>query len=93
MLFNLYFPLQLMTWTKQTSLSLREYIPHCEPFGLKLGMCGEEGLLTNFPKFNGDRATSTMFSQHCRKTYWTDLVFEVENLKNQILRKMQVNFL
>ncbi len=33
-----------------------------------------EGLLTNFPKFPGDCVTSTMFSQHCRKAYWTDLV-------------------
>ncbi len=35
-------------------------------------MCGEEGLLTNFHKFHGDRAASTMFSQHFRKTYRTD---------------------
>ncbi len=37
-------------------------------------MCSEEGLLTNFPQFHGDHATSTMFSQPCRKTYRTDLV-------------------
>ncbi len=45
-----------------------------EWFELKLGMRGEEGLLTNFPKFHGDRATSTMFSQCCHKTKKTDLV-------------------
>ncbi len=38
-------------------------------------MRGEEGLLTNFPKFYGDRATSTMFSQCFRKTYGIDLVY------------------
>ncbi len=32
------------------------------------------GLLKNFPEFHGDCATSAMFSQRCRKTYWTDLV-------------------
>ncbi len=46
----------------------------CERFELKLGMRGDKGLLTNFPKFHEDHATSTMFSQRCRKTYWTDLV-------------------
>ncbi len=25
-------------------------------------MCGEEGLLTNFPEFHGDRATSAVFA-------------------------------
>ncbi len=42
-------------------MSRHKYVPHCEWFELKLGMCGEEGLLTNFPKFHGDCATSTMF--------------------------------
>ncbi len=37
-------------------------------------MHGEEGLLTNFFKFHGDCATSTMFSQRCRKTYQADFV-------------------
>ncbi len=54
--------------------SCRKYVSHCEQFELKLGMCGKEGLLTNFLKFHGDRTTSTMFSQRCRKTYQTDLV-------------------
>ncbi len=36
-------------------------------------MCGEEGLLANFSKFHGDRASSIMFSQQRPKTYWTDL--------------------
>ncbi len=40
-------------------------------------MCGEEGLLTNFPKFHEDHATSTMFSQCCRKTYQADRVINV----------------
>ncbi len=33
----------------------------------------EENLLTNFPSFHGDWATSTMFSLCCCKTYRTDL--------------------
>ncbi len=41
---------------------------------VKLGMRGEEGLLTKFPMFHEDRTTSTMFSPCCRKTYWTNLV-------------------
>ncbi len=49
-------------------------VPRCEPFELKLGMSGQKGLLTNFPKFHGDLATSTMLLQHCRQTYRTDLV-------------------
>ncbi len=49
-------------------MSRREYVPLCERFELKLGMHGEEGLLTNFPKFHGDRATSTTFLQRCCKT-------------------------
>ncbi len=52
----------------------REYVPHYEWFELKLGMRGEEGLLMNFPKFHGDHATSTMFSQCYGKTYQTNLV-------------------
>ncbi len=58
-------------------MSRRKYVPHCEWLKLKLGMRREEGLLTNFPKFHGDRATSTMFSQHFRKTYRTDLVYVI----------------
>ncbi len=41
--------------------SHREYVPHCEWFELKHGMCGEGNLLVNFAKFYGDCATSTMF--------------------------------
>ncbi len=71
-----------MTRTKHTSYtgqkgqvtSYCKYVPHCEWVELKLGIRGEEGLLTNFPKFHGNHATSTMFSQHCRKTYRTDFV-------------------
>ncbi len=37
----------------------------------------EEGLSMNFDKFYGERATSTMFLQRCRKTYRTDLVLKV----------------
>ncbi len=46
---------------------------HYEQFELKLGMCGEGGLLTNFSEFHEDHANSTMFSQRSRKIYWTDL--------------------
>ncbi len=58
--------------------SHHEYVPHCERFELKLGVCGKEALLTNFSKFHRDRATSTMFSHRCRKTYRTDLVCELK---------------
>ncbi len=76
-------------------MSHHEYVPHCVRFELKLGMRGEEGLLTNFFKFHGDLATSTMFSQRCRKTYRTNLIdtgTEVCNLyeekrKRNLLRK------
>ncbi len=63
-------------WHRQNGqvTSHHEYVPHWEWFELKLGMCREEGLLTNFPKFHVDSTTSTMFSQYCRKTYRTDLV-------------------
>ncbi len=37
------------------------YFAQCEWFELKPGMSREEGLLTYFPKFDRDRATSTMF--------------------------------
>ncbi len=57
-------------------MSHREYVPHCEWFELKLGMCREEGLLTKCPKCHGDRAASIMFSQCFRKTYQTDLVLD-----------------
>ncbi len=53
----------------------RKYIPPFEWFELKLGMRIEEGSLTNSPKFYGDSATRTMFSQRCSKTHRTDLVF------------------
>ncbi len=42
-------------------MSSHKYVPHCERFELKLGMHGEEGLLTNFIKFHRDFATCTMF--------------------------------
>ncbi len=52
-----------MTWTKQTSyIAQHEYVPHYEQFELKLGMCGEEGLLTNFSEFHGDRTSGTVFA-------------------------------
>ncbi len=73
---QLFFPLRLMIQQNRQVTSHREYIPHCEWFKLKLGMHREEGLLTNFPKFHGDHATSTMFSQRCHKTYRTDIVFK-----------------
>ncbi len=57
-------------------MSCHEYVPHCEQFELKLGMRREEGLLTNFSKFHGDYATSTMFLRLCPKTYQTDPVNE-----------------
>ncbi len=56
-------------------MSCRDYVPHCKRFELKLGMRREESLLTNFPKFHGDCITNAMFSQHCCKTYLTDLVY------------------
>ncbi len=52
-----------------------------------------------FSKFHGDRPTSTVFSQCCRKTYWTDLVwflrkilFVIPILKFKILYIMKVFF-
>ncbi len=63
-----------------------EYVPHCEWFELKFGMRGEKGLLTNFLRFHGDRADSTMFSPRCRKTYQTDLVrFNISFLISETL--------
>ncbi len=59
-----------MTQTKQKVTSYREYVPHCERFELKIGMRGEEGLLTNFPKFHGGCATSStgqILSNICNK--------------------------
>ncbi len=41
---------------------------------------GEKGLLTNLPKVHGNRVTSTMFSQHCRKTYPIDLLKHIFSL-------------
>ncbi len=60
-------------------MTRRKCVPHCERFELKLDMHGEEVLLTNFLTFQRDRATGAMFSQRCRKTYWTDLVKVVKN--------------
>ncbi len=37
---------------------------------------GEDGLLKNFPKSHGDRATSTMFSQCCCKTYTGQILYD-----------------
>ncbi len=67
-----------MTRTKQKVISRREYVPHREQSELKVGICREEGVLTNFHKFHEDRTTSTIFSQHCRKTYRTDLVCPIQ---------------
>ncbi len=68
-LFNCFFYYNLWHGQNRQVTSHCEYVPHCEWFDLKLGMHGENGLLTNFPKFHGDHATSTMFLQQCRKTY------------------------
>ncbi len=73
-LFNCFFSITIYDPDKRQVKSRHKYVSHCEWFELKLGMCREEGLLTNFPKFHGDHTTSTMFSQSCRKTYRTDLV-------------------
>ncbi len=43
-------------------MSHREYVPHSDRFELKFGMHREEGLLMNFPKFHGGRATSSVFA-------------------------------
>ncbi len=64
-------------------MSHRKYVPHCKRLELKLGIHRETGLLTNFRKFHGDRATSTMFSQFCCKTYRTDLVLFTENFEKK----------
>ncbi len=64
-----------MTRTKQTSYILSRICTSLWMVRVKRGMRREEDLSTNFPKFHGDRATSTMFSQYYRKTYQTDLVF------------------
>ncbi len=53
----------------------RKYMPHCEQFELKLGMRREEGLLTNFPKFHGDGATSTCFRNAVTKLTGQTLYF------------------
>ncbi len=76
-LFNCFFNYDLWHGQNRQVTSLREYVPHCKRFELKFCMRGEEGLLTSFPKFYGDRATSSMFSQCCRKTYRIDLVCTV----------------
>ncbi len=74
-LFNCFFYYNLLHGQNRQVTSHLKYVPFCEWFELKLGMCGEEGLLTNFSKFHGNRATSTIFLQHCHKTYQTDPVF------------------
>ncbi len=74
-LFNCFFYYNLCYGQNRQVTSRCEYVPHCERFELQLCLSGEEGLLTNFPMFHGDRATSTTFSQRCRKTYRTDLVY------------------
>ncbi len=74
-LFNCFFHYDLWHGQNRQVMSCCEYAPHCEWFELKLGMHGEEGLLANFPKFPGDCATNIMFSQHCCKSYRTDLVY------------------
>ncbi len=73
-LFNCFFHSD--SWHEQNRqvTSPCECVPHCEQFQLKLSMCGQEGLLTNFPNFHGNRTTSTTFLQRCHKTYQTDLV-------------------
>ncbi len=70
-----FFHYDLWSGQNRQVTSLREYVPHCEWFKWKHSMHREEGLLKNFPKFCGDCATSTMFSQSCCKTYRIDLVF------------------
>ncbi len=74
---SVFFPLPFRHGQNRQVTSHREYVPHCERFELKLGMRVEEGLLNTFPKFHGDRATSTMFSQRCNKTYRSDLVLSI----------------
>ncbi len=74
-LFNCFFHYDLWHGQNRQITSRRKYVPFWERFKLKLGMHREKGLSMNFPMFHGDRATSTMFSQRCRETYWTDLVF------------------
>ncbi len=78
MLFNCFFHYDLWQGQNRQITSHREYVPHCEWFELKLGMGGEESLLTNFPNFMGDHTASIMFLQHCRKTYRTELVLEFQ---------------
>ncbi len=73
-LFSCFFHYDLWHGQNRQVTSHFEYVPHCKWFELKLGMRREEGLLTNFPKFHGDHAISTMFLQHCSETYQTDLV-------------------
>ncbi len=68
-LFNCFFNYDVWHGQNRQVMSCCAYVAYCERFELKLGMRGEEGLLTNFPKLHGDRATSTMFSQHCHNTY------------------------
>ncbi len=73
-LFNCFFHYDLWHRQNRQVTSHREYVPHWERFELKLGTCREEGLLTNFPKFHGDRSSSTTFPQRCLKTYQTEFV-------------------
>ncbi len=76
-LFNCFFHYDLWYAQSRQVTSHLKYVSHCEWFELKLGICGEEGLLTNFPKFHLDRTTSAMFLQHCHKTYRTDLIIYI----------------
>ncbi len=70
-LFSCFFHYDLWHGQNRQVTSCQEYVPHSERFELKRGKRGEEVLLTNFLKFHGDRATSTMFSQRAEKrVYW-----------------------
>ncbi len=60
-LFNCFFHYNLWHRQNRQVTSHHKYIPLYEQFELKLGMRGREHLLTNFPKFHRDHATSTMF--------------------------------
>ncbi len=82
MMFNCFFHYNWWHVNTDKFTSCCEYVPHCEPFELKSGMREEGALLTNIFKFHGDCATSTMFSQHCRKIYQTDLV--LQNFKKNL---------
>ncbi len=84
-LFSWFFFYDLWHGQNRRVTSRRKY------FELKLGIRGEKGLLTNFLKFHGDRATSTMFSQHCCKTYLIDLVQRFWNSFSKITSTWEKN--